>query len=275
MDQRGRYRSTPPSRTVDDMPLAAYGGTGMEDDEPEATLEAAESATAPALTADPTGTAAAAAMGIPAAVPAALSEAHPDDLTTDEPLASAKAAPPGLPGPLAGIVHLFRTSRLAAGAGFAAVIVVGLVLLSGGGASPAATAATPTGGTAQPTVQPPSGDVSMMLTGATSGSFTLTGLAGGQQVGGGAVALGWADAQQTTLSITGPLDRGTRTTDEHLVLTLGVVVAGQPVTFTSMAGECTIGMAQVGLKVQGSFTCHKLAGPDGKLTIEASGTYRS
>lgn len=258
------------------MPLAAYGGTGMEEDEPDTPLQATESTTSPAATADPTGAAAdAVALQVPAAVPAAMSAAHPDALADGEPIASPDAAPLGLPGPVAGIVHLFRTSRLAAGAGFAVVIVVGLVLLSGGGASPAATAATPTSGPTQATVQPPSGDVSMMLTGATSGSFTLTGLAGGQQVGGGAVALGWGDAQQTTLSITGPLDRGTRTTDEHLVLTLGVVVGGQPVTFTSMAGECTIGMAQVGLKVQGSFTCHKLVGPDGKLKIDASGTYRS
>ena len=47
------------------------------------------------------------------------------------------------------------------------------------------------------------------------------------------------------------------------------------VTFTSMAGECTVGMASVGTKVQGSFTCHKLKSADGKLTIEASGNYRT
>ena len=32
---------------------------------------------------------------------------------------------------------------------------------------------------------------------------------------------------------------------------------------------------EVGAKVQGSFTCHKLKAPDGKLTIEASGNYRT
>jgi hypothetical protein len=173
-------------------------------------------------------------------------------------------------------VHLFRTSRVAAGAGFAVVIVVGLVLLSSGGASPAATAATPTKGpAAAATVLPASGDASLMLTGGATGTFTLGGQAGGQHVEGGAVALGWADAQQTTLSISGPLDRGTRTTDERLVLTLSVLVNGVPVTFTSNAGQCTIGMAQVATKVQGSFTCHKLKSADGKVMVEASGTYRS
>lgn len=115
----------------------------------------------------------------------------------------------------------------------------------------------------------------MTLSGAVDGTFPLTGLAGGQRVDASSVALGWGDTLQTTLSIAGPLDRGTRTTDERLVLTIGALVNGQPATFTSAAGECTIGMAQVGTKVQGSFTCHKLKSGDGKLTIEASGNYRT
>jgi hypothetical protein len=177
---------------------------------------------------------------------------------------------------LARVVQTFRTSRVAAGAGFAVVIVVGIVLLTSGGASPAATAATPTKGpSAAPTILPPSGDASITLTGGATGTFTLSGLAGGQQVGGGMVALSWADGQQTTLSIAGPLDRGTRVTDDTLVLTVGVVVNGAPVTFTSKAGECTIGMAEVGTKVQGSFTCHKLKATAGKLLLEATGTYHS
>jgi hypothetical protein len=177
---------------------------------------------------------------------------------------------------MAKVVRLFRTSRLAAGAGFAVVVVVGLILLSGGGASPAATAATPTKGpVVAPTITPPSGEASLTLAGAVEGTFPVTGLAGGQRVDATSVALGWGDALQTTLAIAGPLDRGTRTTDGRLVLTIGVLVSGQPVTFTSTAGECTIGMAQVGLKVQGSFTCHKLKSSDGKLSIEASGTYRT
>lgn len=238
------------------MPLAAYGGSGMEEDEPSPT---------PDVPAEPTA--------------AAATAAAPESPVADLPVPEDEPAPRG-PSPVKAmverIVRLFRTSRVAAGAGFAVVIVVGLVLLSSGGASPAATAATPTNGpTAAPTVVPPSGNVSMTTTGAAAGTFSLAGLAGGQQIGGGAVALTWGDAQQTTLSITGPLDRGTRATDEHLVLTVGVLVNGAAVTFTSAKGECTIGMAEVGTDVQGSFTCHKLKGPDGKLTIEASGIYHS
>jgi hypothetical protein len=249
---------TPP-KSLDDMPLAAYGGSGMQD---EGQVQPEPTTTDPAVQAPVLPVA---ADGVPAA---ASSTADALPVPEDEPSHG--------PGPLARIVRTFRTSRIAAGAGFAVVIVVGLVLLSGGGASPTATASTPTQGpTAAPTITPPSGDASMTISGVATGTFTLGGLAGGQQVSGGAVVLGWGDAQQTTLSIAGPLDRGTRTTDEHLVLTITALVAGQPVTFTSAAGECTIGMAEVGTKVQGSFTCRRLKGPDGKATIEASGNYRS
>ena len=262
MDQRDRYRSTPPQRTLDDMPLAAYGGTGMEAEDVPEPVETAGGQ--PAL------------VAAPAATAASSIDTPPEISTPDGP------TPEGEPGPSAiavlgrRAVHLFRTSRVAAGAGFAVVIIVGLVLLSGGGASPAATAATPSKGpSAAPTAVPPSGDASLTVTGPGAGTFALTGLPGGQHVDATTVALGWGDALQTTLSIAGPVDRGTRTTDEHLVLTIGILVNGQPVTFTSTHGECTIGMAQVGLKVQGSFTCHKLRAPDGKVTIDANGTYHS
>jgi len=266
MDQRERYRSTPPQRTLDDMPLAAYGGTGMED-EGNAARDAAPPADAPA----PPHAGAAAGPAPDAAGPRFVAvPAGGDEL-------SAPAEAPSDPAsPIARLVRLFRTSRVAAGAGFAVVIVVGLLLLSGGGSSPAATAATPSRGpTAAPVVVAPSGEAAMTLSGAVEGTFAVTGLAGGQRVDAARVALGWGDALQTTLSIAGPLDRGTRTTDERLVLTIGVLVNGQPVTFTSTAGECTIGMAQVATRVQGSFTCRKLKSQDGKLTIGATGSYSS
>jgi hypothetical protein len=274
MDQRERYRSTPPPRTVDDLPLAAYGGTGMEDEPAVAEDGPMDAVAAPAPT---TAAPSPARPGAATTGPATPAPAPgPAPVASGESLPTADLPPARPPSPIDRLVHLLRTSRVAAGAGFAVVIIVGLVLLSGGGASPAATAATPTNGpTAAPTVAPPSGDASMTVSGAVTGTFMLTGLAGGQHVDATTVALGWGDALETTLSIAGPLDRGTRTTDEHLVLTIGTVINGQPVTFTSMAGECTIGMAQVGLKVQGSFTCHKLKGPDGKLTINAEGTYHS
>jgi hypothetical protein len=53
------------------------------------------------------------------------------------------------------------------------------------------------------------------------------------------------------------------------------MVNGKLVTFTSKAGECTIGMAENPKHVSGSFACRKLKSDDGKLTVEASGTYRT
>ena len=250
-------------RSLDDLPLAAYGGSGMQE-EP-----------APAADPDQAGQA-----GPDAATPAAAVAAAPPAAPTNLDLPVPEDEPSHGPSParvVAGrVFQLFRTSRIAAGAGFAVVIVVGLVILSSGGANPGATAATPTKGpTAAPVVVAPSGDASLMLTGAVTGTFPLTGLAGGQKVDATTITGGWGDALQTSLSIAGPLDRGTRTTDERLVLTIEVLVNGQPVTFMANAGQCTIGMAQVGTKVQGSFTCHKLKSTDGKLTLEASGNYRT
>jgi hypothetical protein len=252
------------------MPLAAYGGSGME--------EQPESQPATPDPAHPAAGAALAAASAPATVgaraPAGAAAVTEQPTAGDLPVPDDE--PSRGPSPFARVVHLFRTSRLAAAAGFAVVIVIGLVLLSGGGASPAATAATPTKGpTPAPTIAPPSGEASVVISGAVKGTFPLTGLAGGQHVDATTVALGWGDAQQTTVAIAGPLDRGTRTTDEHLVLTITLLVNGTPATFTSNAGPCTVGMAAVGTNVQGSFTCHGLKSADGKLTIEASGSYHS
>jgi hypothetical protein len=250
------------------MPLAAYGGPGVQEGTTAATPAAASAGSA--STADATPLADPAAVATPDTAPFTPSA---DELPVpdDEP-----SRGPGPMARVARVVRLFRTSRPAAGAGFAALIVVGFVILSSGGGSPAVTAATPTKAPAPvQTIRPPSGDASMTLAGAVKGTFSLTGMAGGQHVDSASVTLAWGDATQTTLTIAGPRDRGTRVTDEHLVLTIGAVIAGQPVSFTSTAGECTIGMAEVGTKTQGSFTCHKLKAPDGKLTIEASGTYRS
>ena len=256
-------------RSLDDLPLAAYGGSGV-DDEIDAAPDAAPAARPPRTPVAPVAPVTTAAAAAPPSLPVNDLPVPEDELPQN----------PGLPSGVADLakraIHLFRTSRVAAGAGFAAVVVIGLLLLSGGGASPGATAATPSKGpTAAPTTSPASGDASIILSGAVSGTFPLIGLPGGQHVDATTVALGWGDAQQMTLSIAGPLDRGTRTTDERLVLTLGALVNGVAVTFTSDGGECTVGMANVAAKVQGSFSCKKLKSADGKLTIEASGNYRT
>jgi hypothetical protein len=251
------------------MPLAAYGGSGAEDEGQPELVDAAPVTSMPTPPtiphgSSPTTPAASAAPTPPLPAAPGSNFPVPDDEPTNEPTL------------LTRVVHLLRTSRVAAGAGFAVVIVVGLVVLSSGGASPSATAATPTKGpTAAATIPAPSGDASMIVSGSVTGSFPLTGLAGGQHVDATTVALGWGDAAQNTVTITGPLDRGTRATDAHLVLTISLVVNGAAATFTSDAGQCAVGMAQVGTKVQGSFNCHKLKSADGKLTIDASGSYRS
>jgi len=246
-----------PKKSLDDLPLAAYGGTGMEADESEATVDAPETEVAPS----PGPFEAAQATGA---------------ATADAEAPAAAEAGADKRGLAARLVTLVRTSRVAQGGLFVVVILAGLILLSGSTASPSATAATPSQQpTGAPTIAPPSGDASLLLSGGVEGSFALAGLPGGQRVTATTVQGGWGDALQTTLTISGPMDRGTRTTDERLVLTIVVLVADVPVTFTSVAGECTIGMAPVGTAVQGSFTCHKLKSADGKLTIEASGTYRT
>jgi hypothetical protein len=243
-----------PRKSLDDLPLAAYGGTGMEEEEP-----------APA------------APGEPPAPGPLDGLASTSDVAEGAEAGADAGEPSPSPAPLPSrLITLVRTSRVAQGAVFIGIILVGLMLLSGGTASPGATAATPSRPpSAAPTIPPPSGEASLMLSGGATGTFALTGRAGGQRVNATTVDAGWVDALQTTLTITGPVDRGTRTTDERLVLTIVVAVADTPVTFTSVAGECTIGMAPVGTAVQGSFTCKKLKSADGKLTIEASGTYRT
>ena len=71
------------------------------------------------------------------------------------------------------------------------------------------------------------------------------------------------------------MQRGTRTTDAGFTLSLSVLVGGKPVTFLSKAGECTVGMAVTGATVSGTYTCPKLKSADGKLTVRATGSYRT
>jgi hypothetical protein len=89
------------------------------------------------------------------------------------------------------------------------------------------------------------------------------------------LAATWTGTGRETLALEGAPDRGTRTTNEALVLRFTVTVKQKPVTFTSDAGECTIGMAMNPTNVSGSFTCRNLKSDDGKLVVEATGTYRT
>jgi len=52
-------------------------------------------------------------------------------------------------------------------------------------------------------------------------------------------------------------------------------LAGSPVTFKSMAGECTIGMAVTIKAVNGSINCKELKSTDGRQTIDFRGSYKT
>jgi hypothetical protein len=253
-------------RSMDDQPLAAYSRRGKvepKDDEPVEQLHASM----PWHAADEASGAAPAALAIG---------------TLDQPMVPSEAAAGGdavirLPKPALGPARDFvrANPRLVAGAGFVAVILFGLVLLSSGSGLPGAAgiAATPSAPAAAPVVVEP-GSATLVLTGSVKATYTLTGNAG-QPVAGNAVTGTWTDPLQNLLKLAGPVDRGTRTTDADLVLTWSLTVGGKLVTFTSSAGECTIGMAVNPTSVSGSFSCRKLKSADGKLTVEASGTYRT
>lgn len=243
-------------RSVDDLPLAAYGGSGMEltaDDEPR--LDAAPSPEADSTVTDP-----------------ALAE--PDGPLEGEP--GPRVDPRAVVvGGATKVVALLRTSRVAAGAAFGGLIVAGLLVLVGGGAKPGAAGAesSPTPGPVVVATQEPGG-ATLVLTGAVKQSLTFT-----QSAGAGSpsasLAMTWSDPTANTFGLVGSIDRGTRSTDEALVLHWTVKVGEKPITFTSTDGECTLGMAVSPTNVSGTFTCKKLKSDDGKYVVGATGTYRT
>lgn len=248
-----------PGRSLDDLPLAAYS-TGVDPTtEPEM---------------DPY-------VAAPPAVPVAATAAAPAVLaleTFEGPAThrTVSADEPAAGTTVAGRARAFarRNPRPVAGAVFVGMILVGVLMLGSGGAGPGAA-----GASASPSAPPVGvvadlGSATLVLTGGLDATYNLTGR-GGQPVAGTAVDAAWADQNQNVLTLDGPVDRGTRTTDAGLVLTWGLMIDGNIVTFTSDDGECTIGMA-VNLKnVSGSFACRKLKSDDGTYTVGASGTYRT
>ena len=253
-------------RSMDDQPLAAYSRRGTvepENEEPEQSMQGSmpwhdvDEATA--------------------TTPSAIAFGTPDQPMVPSEATAGADAVIRLPTPALGPArdYVRANPRLVAGVGFVAVILFGLVLLgsgsglpgaAGSGASPSAPAVVPVA------VEP--GSATLVVTGSVKATYTLTGNAG-QAPAGNAVTGTWTDPLQTVLTLVGPVDRGTRTTDAGLVLTWAVMVDGKLVTFTSTAGECTIGMAVNPKSVSGSFSCRRLKSADGKLTVEASGTYRT
>jgi len=258
-------------RSLDDLPLAAYS-TGVVPEEP---LDEPPEAVEPPTVVEPPTAA-------PARVPPGPAFVKVDtvhhELTADlEGMAAPERTAPVRQSPVATVVGLARRKpRIAAAAGFVAIIAIGgLLLLGGGGQTPASLAAS-----ASPTVPPaptvllPTGDATLVLTGAVQGTYTFGGGALGATKAT-AFSATWTDAAQNTLALDAKVDRGTRTTGDGLVLRFTVVVEGTAVAFTSKAGECTIGMGVQPTTVSGSFTCKKLKSADGTLTIEATGTYRT
>lgn len=253
---------------MDDLPLAAYSRGTVESDKD--LDEHAAGAAAPA-----SATLSAAAAQVPGTPQPSLALG-----TLDQPIAVPEGEPGAIvrvPWPGLGRARALarRNPRLVAGGGFVAMILIGLALLGGGKPAPSAASAAATAGapTAAPIAADP-GAASMILTGAIEGTYSFTGN-GGQSLAGNAVTAAWVDTLQNVLTLDGPVDRGTRMTDAGLVLTWGLMLDGKLVTFTSKSGECTIGMASSPKSVSGSFACRKIKSDDGKLSVGATGTYRT
>ena len=163
------------------------------------------------------------------------------------------------------------------------VIGVGVVLLAGslllGGGSPAGAAGPGASASTAPaafaTIAPATGDATIEVTGKLAGTLALAGATGGGPATAGRIAASWADATGSSLQLSGPASAGTRTTDASFSLTWTTMVEGAPLTFASVSGECTVGMALQPKAVTGSFICKKLKSSDGKVSVEVHGTYRT
>jgi hypothetical protein len=264
-------------RSLDDLPLAAYGGGGMDlTAEDEAKLDPPMSDAGSGADANPPGPLAhAVAADADPVVPgpyahAVAGGALPDDNYGAGPAASKLAMPPIA----AKVMHTLRTSRAAQGAAFAGVVLVGLVVVVGGmkpgaaGAEASPSAAPVAAATREP------GNATLVLTGDVEQSVAFLGSAGSGSPNA-ALSMTWTDLGPNTLGLTGPVDRGTRSTAKTLVLQWTILVDDAPVTFTSTDGECTLGMAVNPTNVSGTFACKKLESDDGEYVVGATGTYRT
>ena len=193
--------------------------------------------------------------------------------------AKARAVVVGAPGTPAGIRGrvprvLLRDPRiLAGGAIVIGLALLGISLLGGGG--PNAGAGGP--GSSQDTtaVQPTApvlGNASVELTRGAIGTYPLTGATGSGPAVNSQVNATWTDPLGQSLGLSGLASQGTRTTDPNFVLTWTMFVDGSAVTFTSRAGECTIGMAVAVKAVHGTFVCKNLKSGDHEIDLRGSYT---
>jgi hypothetical protein len=151
--------------------------------------------------------------------------------------------------------------------------LLGFSLLGGGGPRSGATGTNPSQDPAALAATPPPGHASVELTHAMPGIHALTGATGAGRAVNSQLNATWTGTAGESLGISGLASQGTRTTDASFVLSWTMLIDNQPVTFTSRASECTIGMA-VGVKaVSGTFHCKSLKSGDGEHVIDLEGTY--
>lgn len=262
-------------RSLDDLPLAAYGGTEVElAAQDDAGIEAVEppSEAGDDVEAPPSEDVEPAEAVPPGSFAHAVAE---HSLPSDNFGAGAAPAARSLPPAAARVLTTLRTSRPAAAAAFGGVIVVGLLLLVGGGPKPGAAGAEASASTVPLVVAPREpGNATLVLTGEVEEELTFT-ASTGPGAPGAPIAITWSDPTANVLGLVGSVDRGTRTTAEALVLRWTVVVDEEPITFTSTDGECILGMAVHSTYVSGTFACKKIESDDGKYVVGASGTYRT
>jgi hypothetical protein len=162
---------------------------------------------------------------------------------------------------------------LAGGAVVIGLALLGFSLLGGGG--PGSGSGGP--GSSQDTthVQPTAvpGNASVELTSGGSGTYTLTSATGSGPAVNARIDATWTDVSGQSLGLAGMASQGTRTTDANFVLTWTMLVDGTPVTFTSRATECTIGMAVGPRSIHGTFVCDGLKSADRKRVINLRGSY--
>ena len=270
-------------RSIDDLPLAAYS-TGVEAD-PRLEAAAADGTTAAA--AAPAPFAPAPIGGVPSVDAAAmaalpLADGEPDPtanaghvrIQVGRPLPGLAALPEWLAHPRQ---HRRDPRLLLSGViGVGLVLLVASLFLGGGGGALGGAGASPSAPAFVATAPPPAGNASVEITTAKlAGMHELIGATGTGPAVASRVDATWSSTTGATLGLRGAASAGTRTTDATFVLTWTLLIDGAPVTFTSDAGECTVGMAVQPKSVTGSFVCKKLKSDDGELTVDARGTYRT
>jgi len=146
-------------------------------------------------------------------------------------------------------------------------------LLGGGGPASGSTGPNGSQGTGAFVPTPAPGSASVEVTSSPAGIHALIGATGAGAAVSSQLDATWTDATGESLGITGAASQGTRTTDPSFVLTWTMLIDNQPVTFTSRASECTIGMA-VGVRaVHGTFVCKNLKSGDRHYEIDMRGDY--